>query len=61
MGARVSRHFVCALCGLEYHASNTEAEANQELLATGKSTDGQSLHSVCDSCYQRCREQGLVP
>lgn len=48
------RHFTCARCGIEYHATNTLDEAAAE--AQHNYPDGvapdDELVSVCDDCYQ---------
>ena len=56
--------FTCEICGLDCLTKTTEAEANRELLDSGISTDGATLLSVCDDCYQAvmgmARKMGLL-
>ena len=48
----MSRHFVCAVCGLTYKTTTTEVEMNKEFLNSGI-TSGAALLSACDSCYDK--------
>lgn len=54
------REFTCALCGNAYVTRTTSAEKNRELVASGKDTSS-GLATVCDSCYQRAKDLGVVP
>lgn len=58
------RQFQCAVCGKLCRTLTTEAEANQELLASGIKTEGSDLLSACDDCYdavmKRASELGLL-
>ena len=46
----MSRHFVCAVCGLTYKTTTTEVEMNKEILNSGI-TSGATLLSACYSCF----------
>lgn len=47
----MSRHFICAVCGLTYRTETTEVEINREFLNSGM-TSGGALLSACDFCHE---------